>query len=140
MKSRFIPMVDELKELLNKGIIGHIKLIENAFCYDMPYNNQSYIYDKNQGGALYDVGMYNIAMIIDLIPLPLLDMKVEYEKQYDVDVYDKVILTFDGCQAVLEMATMRDYNTNMRIVGDKGFITCSPFYRPTEIIVNYDNG
>ncbi|MCD7950495.1 MAG: Gfo/Idh/MocA family oxidoreductase [Erysipelotrichaceae bacterium] len=67
MKSRFIPMVSELKKLLDQGIIGYINYLENSFCYNTEYDENSYLFDVTQGGALFDVGIYNIAMILDLI-------------------------------------------------------------------------
>ncbi len=140
MKSRFIPMINELKILLNQGIIGDIQYIENSFCYNTEYNEHSYLFDKNQGGALYDVGIYNIAMIIDLIKKPLLDIKVEYTKKYEVDVDDKVTLIYDDCQVVMNNAIMSDYDTSMVIIGNKGKIELAPFYRPTQIHVTYDDG
>ncbi|MCD7809552.1 MAG: Gfo/Idh/MocA family oxidoreductase [Erysipelotrichaceae bacterium] len=140
MKSRFIPMVNELKKLLDQGIIGNIKYIENSFCYNTEYNEHSYLFDKYQGGALYDVGIYNIAMILDLIKKPILDIKVEYIKKYDVDVDDKVTLIYDDCQVVMHNAIMSDYDTSMIIVGEKGQIELSPFYRPIDITVTYHDG
>ncbi|MCD7840214.1 MAG: Gfo/Idh/MocA family oxidoreductase [Erysipelotrichaceae bacterium] len=140
MKSRFIPMVNELKTLLNQGIIGDIQYIENSFCSNTKYSEYSYLFDKNQGGALYDVGIYNIAMIIDLIHKPLLDIKVEYTQKYDVDVDDKVTLIYDDCQAVMNNAIMGDNDRSMVIIGDKGKIELAPFYRPTQIDVTYNDG
>ncbi|MCD7894751.1 MAG: Gfo/Idh/MocA family oxidoreductase [Erysipelotrichaceae bacterium] len=140
MKSRFVPMVIELKKLLNQGIIGDIISIENSFCYNVSYDDHSYLFDKEQGGALYDVGIYNIAMILDLVKKPLLDMKVEYIKKYDLDIDDKVTLIYDNCEVMMHNAIMSDYDTSMTIIGEKGKIVLSPFYRPTKITVIYLDG
>ncbi|MCD8027501.1 MAG: Gfo/Idh/MocA family oxidoreductase [Erysipelotrichaceae bacterium] len=140
MKSRFIPMINELKTLLDQDIIGDISYIENSFCYNSEYDEHSYLFDKAQGGAIYDVGIYNIAIIIDLIKKPILDMKVDYIKKYDVDVYDKVTLIYENCQVVMNNAIMSNYDTSMVIIGDKGKIELTPFFRPTQILVTFDDG
>ena len=60
MKSRFIPMINQVHKEIDKGIIGDIVSIENHFQSIVPYNEQSYIYDPKQGGALYDTGIIKI--------------------------------------------------------------------------------
>ena len=52
MKTRFIPLIDDIKKELDSGVIGDILNIETYFCSDVPYQPQHYLFDEKQGGAL----------------------------------------------------------------------------------------
>ncbi len=49
-------------------------------------------------------------------------------------------MIYDDCQVVMNNAILSDYDTSMIIVGEKGQIELSPFYRPKEILVKYNDG
>ena len=98
LKTRFIPLVEDIKKTLEQGVIGDILRIDNTFCSDVPYNEKSYLFDKEQGGALYDVGIYNIATILDYIHSPLMKVESHVEKAYGVDAHDVIELTFESGQ------------------------------------------
>ena len=141
MKSRFIPMVNEMKNIISNDVIGDIIRIENAFCSDVPYIENSYLFDKEQGGAWYDVSIYNIAMILDFIKSPIKDVDVYCEKKYDVDTYDCVEITFESGQtALIECAIDRSLPKSMIITGTKGKIEVEPFYRPIQAVVSFNDG
>ena len=53
------------------GEIGEVQRIETSFCSDVDYQEGHYLFDKEQGGVLYDVGTYNIATTLDYITSPL---------------------------------------------------------------------
>ncbi|MEG0276664.1 MAG: Gfo/Idh/MocA family oxidoreductase [Coprobacillus sp.] len=141
MKSRFIPMVNELKKSVAEGVIGDITRIETSFCSDVPYNEKSYLFDKHQGGALYDVSIYNIATILDFIKSNVKSIDVQWKKDYNVDVYDYVEVTFESGQtALIECAIDRQKDKAMTIYGTKGKIVAEPFYRPTKAVVYFNDG
>lgn len=141
MKTRFIPLIYDIKEMLQQGIIGNILRIETSFCNDVPYDEKSYLFDLKQGGILYDCGIYNIETIIDFIDSPLQDIKGEYTYQYGVDVYDSIELIFQSQQtALIECAMDRSKEKTMKIIGDKGMMIAIPFYRPQEVQVILHNG
>lgn len=141
MKTRFVPMMNEIKKIVDQGVIGNIQRIETSFCNDVPYKEGSYLFDLKQGGILYDCGIYNIETILDFIHSPIKDINVHFEEKYGVDVYDLIELTFESGQtALIECAMDRSSNKDMKIIGEKGTITTSPFYRPIEATVEFDNG
>ena len=46
IKTRFIPVIQELKRLLDEEVIGKILTIENRFCYDIRKTKKTrYLYD-----------------------------------------------------------------------------------------------
>jgi len=141
MKTRFIPMVTEIKSLLEKGVLGEIQCIQTSFCSDVPYDKESYLFDQVQGGALYDVGIYNIATILDYIHEAVVDIKGHIEYRYGVDSYDYIELEFEsGKKAIIEVAIDRKKPKAMIITGTLGTLKAEPFYRPTEVIVELNNG
>lgn len=140
MKTRFVPLIQDIKALLEEGVIGEIERVETSFCYDIEYRQGHYLFDEDQGGILYDVGTYNIASTIDYIHSPLVSVQSDVEKNYQVDVYDQVELTFESGQtARLEMAMDRNKKKIMTIKGTLGTLTCEPFYRPTTALIIVEN-
>ena len=141
IKTRFIPMAKEIKSLINKGVIGDIQRIETAFCGNVEYNEQSYLFDKEQGGALYDLGIYNIAFILDYIKAPVSSIKTDIKYAYGVDVHDIIELEFTSQQtARIEVSMDSTSKKSMKIIGTLGTIEADPFYRPTKATVHFNNG
>lgn len=136
MKSRFIPLINELKKLIQKDVIGDIIRVETSFCNQVPYNQDSYYFDQEQGGAIYDVAIYNIATILDFIPSQFKDIHIQQVRNHGVDVYNAIEVIFDSNQsALIECAFDRNKEKKMTIIGTKGKIECTPFYRPLEATI-----
>lgn len=136
MKSRFIPLMDELKKTIINGDIGDIVRIETSFCNNVPYDEKSYFFNQDQGGALYDVAIYNIASVFDFISSQVKDIQLEQIRNYGVDVYNAIEVTFESGQtALIECALDRTKEKKMTITGTKGSIECIPFYRPTQATI-----
>lgn len=132
MKTRFIPLVLEIKKQLSSGIIGDIVRIENRFCYDVSGANEvRYLFDQEQGGILNDVGSYNIASLLDYIHAPVQSITSKVQYLQGVDCHDCITITFQSGQiGYLEMAMDENKTPVMTIYGTQGKITCEPFYRP----------
>ena len=135
IKTRFIPVIQELKRLLDEEVIGEILTIENRFCYDIGNTKETrYLYDSIQGGILNDVGSYILASIIDYIHTPLKEVKAKTYHEHGVDVHDYVTLFFGDYQsASFEIAMDEKKEPIMLINGNHGMIRCCPFYRPESI-------
>lgn len=141
MKTRFIPMNKEINKLIKEHKLGDILRIETSFCNDVPYNEYSYLFDKKQGGILFDCGIYNIASILQFIDSDIKDIKGKYVIKYDVDVDDEIELLFvSGQSAMIECSMIQSKEKEMRIYGSLGTLVCSPFYRPQDITLEYNDG
>lgn len=142
MKTRFIPMVLELKKILDEGTIGKIQRVENRFCYDISQaQNTRYLFEKDQGGILNDVGSYNIASLLDYINENIVKVENDVTIDRDVDVHDRVTVTFEHGQiGFMEMAMDENKAPLMTIYGTKGKIECIPFYRPEKATVFLNDG
>ncbi|WP_028041791.1 Gfo/Idh/MocA family protein [Candidatus Stoquefichus massiliensis] len=136
MKSRFIPLRNDIIHLIQRDEIGAILRIETSFCNEVPYNEKNYFYERKQGGALYDVAIYNIAAILDFISSQFQNIQINQVRQHGVDVYNEIEITFQSQQtARIECAFDRNKEKKMTIIGTKGKIECTPFYRPTQATV-----
>ncbi len=141
MKTRFIPLIEDIKTCLDKKEIGDILSVETRFCYNRDYQEGHYLFDKQQGGILNDVGSYNIASTLDYIHSPLVSVDSKVQYRYGVDSHEKVTLVFEnGQKAFLEMAMDEKKEPILEMIGTKGKILASPFYRPTEATIIYQNG
>lgn len=141
MKTRFIPAITEIKKVIADGMIGDIKRVETCFCGQMEFQEGRYIFDKEQGGALYDMGNYNIASTLDYIHADVIEIKPHVEYKYGVDCYDDIELVFDTKQtARIEVGLDRTKERTLNIIGTKGTITSNNFYRPEQFTINLNNG
>jgi len=63
MWSRFLPIYATVRRWLADGEIGALRGLQSSFCFDVPYEPVGRAYDPAlAGGALLDVGVYNLAM------------------------------------------------------------------------------
>lgn len=64
--TRFLPAYAALERWLGAGAIGRVTGLQSSFCFAAPYdasNASSRLYDPAQaGGALLDVGIYNLSI------------------------------------------------------------------------------
>ena len=101
MKTRFIPLIFDIKNLIKEGTIGEVTRVETCFAYRAPrqlierstaWKDQPvhYLIDKEQGGALNDTGSYCIASILDYIHSPVKSIKAAARYEYGVDANDRI--------------------------------------------------
>lgn len=135
LKTRFIPGIDRLKSLLKDGVIGDIVRIEASFCDETPYDPDSYLFDQQQGGAIYDVATYPLGFVLDLIDgSPMIKESVVRNK-YGVDVFFKTTLTYEDIEIIIEGGKDVSKPHDALIIGTKGSIQVPTFNRPTRLIV-----
>lgn len=102
---------------------------------------QGIFFEKDQGGILNDVGSYNIASLLDYIHAPIIKVENDVTIDKEVDVHDRVTVTFaSGQTGFMEMAMDENKTPFMTIFGTKGKIKCAPFYRPKKATVIFNNG
>lgn len=131
MKSRFVPLIQKLYEMNKENKFGKIERIETSFCSGASYDETCYLYDLDQGGALYDVGIYNIAKIFDFIDSSIESIDGYVEFKDGIDYYDCIELKFEnGATALIECAIDRTKSRDLKIVCEKGVVLATPFYRP----------
>ncbi|WP_236895683.1 Gfo/Idh/MocA family protein [Clostridium beijerinckii] len=143
MKTRFIPIISDIKKVIRNKEIGDITAIEANFCNNVEnIKPGSYLLDKDQGGALLDVGIYPLSFVMDMI-----DSEVKSVKSYmdinesGVDSYFEAKLTFeDGVIGTVEGAIDRNKERTAIIRGTKGWMEIPMYNRPNKAVVNLNSG
>lgn len=61
--TRFLPIYSAVGEWLSTGAIGKLRGLQSSFCFNLPFDPTSRAFDPTQaGGALLDIGIYNLSM------------------------------------------------------------------------------
>ncbi len=143
MKTRFIPIISDIKKVIRNKEIGDITAIEANFCNNVEnIKPGSYLLDKDQGGALLDVGIYPLSFVMDMIDSEVKSVKSCMDiNESAVDSYFKAILTFeDGVIGTVEGAIDRNKERTAIIRGTKGWMEIPMYNRPNEAVVNLNSG
>lgn len=138
MKTRFMPLIHNIKQIISNNEIGEIITIEANFCNHVTnIKKGSYLLDKNQGGALLDVGIYPLSFVMDMIDSEVKEIKSDMEiNECGVDSYFKSVLTFkNGAIGTIEGAVDRNKERTAIIKGTKGHIEIPLYNRPTKAII-----
>jgi len=62
MKTRFLPINQKIKSWIYEGRIGDVSLLQADFGFNAPFDPAARLFNKDLGGgALLDVGIYNIS-------------------------------------------------------------------------------
>ena len=142
MKTRFIPLIHTIKEIIKNKEIGEITSIEANFCNVVTdIKKGSYLLDTKQGGALLDVGVYPLSFVMDMIDSPVEQVKSKMKiNEAGVDSYFQAILTFkNGVIGTIEGAIDRNKERTAIIKGTKGYLEIPIYNRPHKVIVNLNN-
>lgn len=131
MKTRFVPMYEEIMHILDEGTIGEVKDVSTSFCSLVDSNDtKGYYMQPVGGGALLDVGIY-CASWIAAISKKIPDLKwLRADVRNGVDIYTDATLSDGSALFHLECALDRKKERMMVITGTKGTITVPQFHRP----------
>lgn len=138
MKTRFIPFIHNIKEVIKSKEIGDITTIEANFCNHVKdIKKGSYLLDKEQGGALLDVGIYPLSFVMDIIDSEVIKVESDMEiNESEVDSYFKAILTFEnGAMGTIEGAIDRNKERTAIIKGTKGYMEIPIYNRPNRATI-----
>lgn len=130
MKTRFLPINQKVKEIVNKGLLGDIRLLQADFGFSSTFDPKDRLYDKSLGGgALLDVGIYAISYSSYIFGNTPKDIKSNlYIGKSGVDECVSINLEYEnGKQAQLYAAINLDTVRDANIIGTKGRIRIPKF-------------
>ena len=140
LKTRFVPLYQEIEEIVKQGIIGDITNIQARYCSFHPYTAESYLYDPYQGGCLLDTGIYNIGYVDTFLKGEFHVEKVSSKvHENGVDTYIHATITFGKATAIIECALDRQKSKQAIITGTKGNIVIDALHRPQVATINLTN-
>lgn len=140
MWTRFLPVICEVRRLLQEGVIGQVRLIRGDFGFWGDYEeDKSAFLPELAGGALLDVGIYPLslaAMVFGAYPAKVLSAATF--GKYGTDELNAVTLVYpDGGLALVSSAIRLETPQDAVITGDKGSIHIhAPFWCAEKITVS----
>lgn len=139
MWSRFFPLMTRLREIVQAGEIGPVRMVEADFGFRAGFNPQSRLFDPQLGGgALLDVGVYVVSFTSMILGTPDRVAGLATLGETGVDEQSAMILGHpNGALAMLSTAVRTNTPHNAVILGEEGRIVLEPpFWKPVKMTVS----
>lgn len=141
MWTRYMPAMVKVRELLNSGAIGEIRMIRADFGFRTKLVPEGRLFNPQLGGgALLDVGIYPLSfasMVLGSKPVNITG--AAHIGTTGVDEQCSFILTYDkGQLAVLTAAVRTQTPWDAWVMGTDGFIRIPEFWHADTIELNRD--
>lgn len=138
-----MPLYKELKNIINSGKIGPIKMLQISFGSCKEYDVQNRFFNKDlAGGALLDIGTYALSFVrffMTAQPQEILTTMKKFET--GVDEQSGIVLRNDKDEMAVINLTMRAKMPKRGVVGgEKGFIVVDNFPRAQSATITYTDG
>lgn len=125
MWTRFLPLMDKLRQLLTEEAIGEVRMLAADFGFRYGDRDEKQrILDPNlAGGALLDVGIYPLALSSMLFGRPQQIHSAAYLGETGVDEQNGIVFGFDkGRLSIIYSAQQTETPHEAAIMGTKGMI------------------
>ncbi len=141
MWTRFFPAMTYVRDKLSSGIMGKVKHITCSFCYDASFApDDSRVWNMDlAGGAILDVGIYDLAVISDILgPEPSSVQGVCRKWRTGCDAAFGVQMMYpSGATAYWYCACDVTTGSDLDIYCEKGQIHVPDFWHPTKVETIY---
>jgi predicted dehydrogenase len=144
MWTRFIPAFEELyKKIIVEKLIGDIQYIKADFGFDVPYDADSRIFNKNLGAsALLDVGIYPVYLANTFLGYPDKILSANDINEEGVDRTNNILFHYknDAMASLFSSFAIRT-KTEATIYGSLGTAYLFPRFHHTKTFsIHYKNG
>lgn len=134
MKTVFLPAITAAKQHILNGTIGDIKTISANFGF---IGDNQRLFEKTLGGgSMFDVGIYNVAVINFLMDSKPMKIKSSNHYQNGVDVSSHAMIEYDDFTAMIFSSLVMKSNKQLIIYGTKGYITIDNFSSAKRLVLN----
>ena len=130
---RHHPQTIQVKELVNAGLIGELRLVRGAFSFNMLDQSKNVRLDQNLGGGcLWDVGCYPVSYTRYLVGAePIEVFGMQETNTSGVDIHFVGQLQFLGqVFAQFDSSFRTAFRTHLEVVGTEGTITVTHPFTP----------
>ena len=141
-KAPFNYLNIEIKKRIDEGLIGDVKYIEAAYCYDtFATKYDHWVFDYENGGGMFDVGVYAIAYANMMADSPIVRIQSMVNRTpVGSDGFAVSMLEYEnGIKAVVKGAIELQTENKAMIYGTKGYIETYNFWKNDEAVI-YLNG
>ena len=128
MWSRFIPIMAEVRRLIQEGAIGDVRMITSNTGFRTNFNPDSRLFAPELGGgALLDVGVYPISFASMLLGTPERIVSMAELGETGVDEQSAAVLGYSGGQlAAIQTGIRTNTSHESVIMGTDGMIRIHP--------------
>ena len=140
MWTRFIPLMKLVRSLVHDGAIGRIHSVSGDFGIRATAKSHPRLFEPASGGALLDLGVYPVALSVDLMGKP---ESVSWFCRHSSDGSPPVIehasgafQYANGSTAQVSADILCATPTRATIVGSEGYLELTPLYRPTRALLH----
>ncbi|MCA1011783.1 Gfo/Idh/MocA family protein [Halobacillus halophilus] len=131
---QFHPQHQRVKELIQEGHIGDVRLIKPTFSFNLDPSSYNIRLDADKGGgALWDLGCYGVHSALNLVNEQVKDWNVSssIHPTYHVDTTTLAALTLENDVKVsIECSFDVLFRDEYQVVGTEGMIHVHHAYRP----------
>ena len=140
--TRFLPIFPQLRTWLDAGEIGALRAMHSTFCIDRPPVPGDRRHTAALGGgALLDIGIYNITvsrMVLPGVSIQGFDVDATLGGE-NVDVELRATLDFGSCRSQFTCGFLRDAANEFLIEGERGRIVLhGGFWEATAAMLTRD--
>jgi dihydrodiol dehydrogenase / D-xylose 1-dehydrogenase (NADP) len=131
MRTRYLPIYQEVERWLQAGEIGVIQKVTSSFGFEFPRDKQDRLLNHElAGGALLDLGVYNLSMSQWLFGSQPESFTIASQLgDTGVDEHDETTLAYTGGRSstfTISMTTR--LNNDLTILGTTGRISIHPMF------------
>ena len=138
MWSRFLPHMQQVKEIVSSGVLGEITNIVADHGQFIPYERAARLWEPELGGgALLDLGIYPLTLAHLILGSPVSIHAEATLTEKKVDLNTSMMLRYaSGAHALLSCTMASRGSVSAMIVGDRARIEIDgSFYAPTSFRV-----
>ena len=139
MWTKFIPLHNKLKEIVESGEIGELRLIEANFGFPRTYDTSHRLFAKELGGgSSLDQGVYTTTLNRWFADSPIEELKAtgfSYENGTDATCMTDFVFA-NGVRGRGNSSLATAFGLGARLVGDKGYIELAEaFWNTTQATI-----
>ncbi|WDZ75599.1 Gfo/Idh/MocA family oxidoreductase [Ensifer adhaerens] len=131
----FLPAIANVRTLLRNQKLGTVRHVRAELAYEKPFDPGSRFFDPALGGgSLLDLGIYPIALCLNLFGRPKSIDGTWRSAPTGVDVSADIRLAYAGFDAELSCGFDRDGHNRFVIEGDRGtLVVDAPFLKASRL-------
>ncbi len=142
MWTRYFPLIDDLRSLLQEDAIGTPKILTADFGFKAPYNPENRMFNPYLGGgALLDAGVYPVSLASMIFGTPNKITGFTLIGKTGVDEYSTMLFKYENKQMASLYTSIRLTTPQEAVLlGNRGKILIhAPWWHPSKLTVHlYD--